>query len=246
MVSKRAEELEGLARSAVLTLEHLLAPGPVRGRTLLAELLRRAEQPMEADGFRGSALPVAGVTGFGSSTSVEVAVVQREEDRCERCDEGIIERSDGTRVNCRACNGTGRRRPDPVADAVRDIVRHLRVCEQAAGVIHAKTNVVMDAADRVFVRGSLAGNCAVAGCARFVSGNGEDRLRMGYCRRCYLRWTSWRLVNKTADPGHDRMTFQAWMTEWLRDEAHKEEEHRLRKRHTYNPATDRRKAPAGR
>jgi hypothetical protein len=84
----------------------------------------------------------------------------------------------------------------------------------------------MGAASKLLGRQSSLSYCAVEACPRAtegVSGVGSDRLRNGYCPRCSLHFDSWRLLNKTSDPGADRVTFNQFMTTWFAEQKRKAE-----------------------
>jgi hypothetical protein len=102
------------------------------------------------------------------------------------------------------------------------LVKELYVLSRSAGTIGAKTDSIMGGAAKLQGRQSTLGTCSIPACAAMVTGVGSDRLRTLYCHRCYLRWSSWHLLNKTADPGADRVAFAAYMETWLAEKAAKD------------------------
>ena len=160
-------------------------------------------------------------SSFKESTAPEAATLQRIQDVCGRCENGQWRGR-----TCKFCGGSGRRWADPIGDAVRDLVKDLHALERYANSIAGKTTIVMGAADRWRGRQSaLQGTCQVPACGRVVAGVGEDRLKGGMCNRCYLHYTSWKLVNApSGDPGADRQVFFGYMAKWLEAKAQKERE----------------------
>ena len=224
-VTRRSDNLEYRVKKGTEALEHLLAPWAGKGTpSVLAELMRRGEQPFGADGYATtSALDPSGVSANSELTSVEGAASARMADKCSRCD--------GTgkgqgRGKCRACNGSGKRWADPVADSVTIFLKELGVALRALAVVDAQVDSVMGSAAKLAGRqSSLQGTCQVAACGATVSGVGNDRLRGGFCHRCYLKLTTWRLLHPTSsDPGADRQGFIIYMGEWLAERAQKERE----------------------
>ena len=222
-LTRRSDELERKCKSAIEILEHLLAPSAGKGsHSVLVEILRRAEQPSGVDGYRTrTSLDPSGVGGGSELTSVEAAASSRMDDICSRC--GGSGKGTG-RGRCRGCAGSGRRWADPIALAAEALVKELYVLSRSAGVISSQTDAVMGSAARLAGRqSSLQGVCQVAACGATVSGVGSDRLRSGWCHRCFLHWSTWRLLNRTPDPGADRASFASYMETFLAQKAAKEE-----------------------
>lgn len=149
----------------------------------------------------------------------EVAVLNRAQDVCGRCDEGQWHGR-----ACKYCGGSGRRWADPIGEAVADLARELEALARCANLIAGKTTLVMGAADRWRGRQSaLQGTCGVTACGRVVTGVGEDRIKGGYCPRCYLHFCSWKLINRpSGDPAADRAAFVVYMATWIANKAERD------------------------
>lgn len=225
----RVLDLEDRTKDAIAILEAFLRPSPIRGRgTVLADMLKRAEQPSGPDGFptRGSG---AGDEGRGGGPSIrvgddtvpldsstEAAMFARVEDICSHCEAGKVNGR-----TCKYCGGSGKRWADPIADAAHATVVDLKELARIANRLDRYRETIMGAADRFRGREDhTQGPCDA--CGTVVSGNGEDRKKRGFCPRCYFRWTAWALTNKTSDPGADRRRFIEYMGKWLADKALRE------------------------
>ncbi len=224
-MSKRVDDLEHRTKEAVITLEHLLAPSAGKGtRSILAEMLRRAEQPFGVDGYKTRVgVDPSGVGGgSGDLTSVEGAANFRMEDVCQRCVNGVFNGR-----TCKICGGSGKRWADPIGDAVHELVTQLGVIFRASVAVSSKTEAVMGSAARVAGRQNTLSFCGVPSCERSrigLSGVGNDRLRNGWCPRCSLHFNSWRLLHRTSDPGADRVAFIAYMERWFAEQVIKAKE----------------------
>lgn len=212
----RTRALEDHARAALITLEHLLAPSEIKGRgTRLADLLYRAEITNLPDGMR-SVIPEAATSGGHVTDVTATAALARLSDVCGQCDGGSRTLADGRVVACKTCGGTGRRFRDPMGEAVRDLVDNLGVLCRAAEIVERRQGLIfVSARERVGRESSLQGVCCVPACARVVSGSPSDRLKRGYCPRCYLRFCSWRITHRTED---DRGAFASFMAQRLSEQ----------------------------
>jgi hypothetical protein len=215
------ERWESRANDSIDALEHLLGPSEVRGRgSMLADLLTRAEISSRADGYSqgDSGEKVSG--GGGGTDATLGAALARIQDVCSRCKgtgKFILERGDA--VDCRACNGSGRRWADPVGDAVQELVVALGGVYRACKTIDRARERVLGVADSARGRvSSLQGSCLV--CEKAVSGTPNDRLRRGQCRSCFTAWTTWKLDNASSgDPGADFARFSVWQRKRLAERA---------------------------
>ncbi len=220
-------DMERKARESREVLDRLLAPSPVRGRgSVLADMIYRSSQPSAPDGYGGGALGEY-VSGGGTGNATQSAAFSLLDDVCPRCTGGVVRRPDGQPVTCKTCSGSGRRWADPIADAVEDLLTRLVELSGHAAVIDRRRAVVMSAGERRRGRESaLQGTCDC--CTASVSGVGEDRLRRGYCTRCYKAWLTWRAANESkGDPGEDRLHFVTARREQIRAQAETAELDRL-------------------
>jgi hypothetical protein len=186
------------------TLDGLLAPVSKRSHlSVLADLMRRAEQTSEVDGYpRGGAGERVG--GGDSSDPALGAVIARANDVCPQCTEGLYSLSDGRQVPCNACGGSGRRWADPVPGIVADILRLLGDIGRATKQIEVKRRALQPKKET-----SLQGDCLV--CGRAVSGVGEDRLKRGCCPYHYGRWNEWKHTHPSC--GDPIVDFQRFVEE---------------------------------
>jgi len=213
------QRYEDRAREGIDALEALLKPAEVHGRgTLLADLLYRAELTSRPDGYsRGGSGEKVGGGGEATDSTLSTALA-RMEDVCTRCVGGQYSLSDGRRVPCRACRGTGRRWADPIGDAVGEILERLSEIARAARIIDMRRSTVLGAAESARGRvSSLQGNCVV--CGQPVTGVGQDQLHRGLDVSCYLKWDRWKLTHASSgDPGADRRRFARWVAEQIKAE----------------------------
>ena len=229
MATKQAtRRLEDRIKHAIAELEALVAPAHPRdpsGRTVIAELVRRAELPSTIDGYPRSSGSehVSGGNGadIDYSDPTGGAMLARSMDVCERCKgTGEFVRQDLSVAKCRRCDGAGKRWVDPIRDAVADITAGVgevsRLCRR---IDTTRARVVGVQAKEQGRQSSLQGNCLA--CGKAVSGVGEDRLKHGLDNACYLAWGSYKLKNplEDGDPGAQFQRFLVWRRQRLEDQA---------------------------
>ena len=197
-MSAQDHRIEEGIRASIHILESLLVP--VRKRSavsVIISLVHRASETSEADGFPRGGAPERSSSAVSDPTLASVMV--RDDDVCLRCVEGIFTLEDGRKVECRTCQGTGRRWADPVPGKVADLLHVLaEVRRLTAQVDHKRKELNRPVDMKQGRESSLQGHCLA--CGEAVSGVGEDRLKRGCCPRHYPKWLEWRKAHEGTDP----------------------------------------------
>lgn len=200
--TRRRWRAERINRDVEFALDRLKEFDP---RTV-EDLLRRNQETNEVDGYATNTAP-----GSGSRGSRMIIVKNELGD-----DESVSIDSSTEAAAFRRVEGV--HQTDPLGEAIDRVFAILENVAKDLREADRKRQVVLLAADgRRGRESSLQGNCTISACGRSVSGIGQDRLKRGYCPRCYFHWTKWKELDSQAsdDPGADRRRFEVWRAEQL-------------------------------
>lgn len=145
-------------------------------RSVLADLVRRAEQAPAPDGYPTSSRGAPGTVGTSDPTGT--LVVRRDE-------------------------ATGRR--DVVGDTLAEIVANLHEARGLLLAVDRKRKAVVNAG-ALIKDNPTSVTWACDCCGRAVTGRGNDRLKSGYGPCCYQPWRAWKAAEIAAgrEPSHVR------------------------------------------